>query len=243
MFKGTIAAIGARSNSKRIPNKNIKDLGGMHLIGWSINTAKNCNLINKTVLSTDYDFIAEIAYKYNPSIKVINRPPELALDNSTDYEWILHLLKELYKENGYYPKTIVLLRPTTPFRSSDVIEEAIKTFLANNEASSLRSIEPVSEAIEKTFKINEYNYLFPACCGIELKDTNKPNQVFSTTYRANGYVDILNSETILNTNDIYGDKILPFLTKKTIEIDTEEDLQFANFLLKEKRNGKNMSKM
>lgn len=236
MFKGTIGIIGAREGSVRIPQKNIKLLGGMHLICYSLDIFENWSFINKTIVSTDSKEIAEIASSYFKA-KVITRPSELARNNSTDYEWILHLLKDFYNKKGFYPEFLVFLRPTTPIRKLSIVEEAYYSFI-NSSDDSLRSIEPLAEAIEKTFRLNENNILYPSCSEIKIEDTNKPNQSFPITYKANGYVDILRSEYILNHKDLYGNRIRGFITPRTIELDTLEDWEEAEYFLRKGKHDK-----
>ena len=73
----------------------------------------------------------------------------------------------------------------------------------------------------------------PSCRNVTLKDTNKPNQLFPTSYTANGYVDIIRPKVILDGN-LYGNKIQGFIVPSVIEIDREEDFQYTEFLLKRK---------
>lgn len=230
-YSGCIGIIGARKGSTRIVNKNIKSLGGIPLIGYTIFTSESSCYIDETIISTDSEEIANVAKNYDSNVKVIMRPSELAQDNSTDYEWILHLLKDFYNKNDFYPEYLVFLRPTTPFRQTKVVDSAIKHFKSNNIDSSLRSIEPLPEAIEKMFKLNENYILYPAVPEIILTNTNLPNQFYPITYKANGYVDILSSEYILKNNDLYGNRILGYITSKTIELDTLEDWGEAEYYM------------
>jgi len=232
MFKGIVAAIPARGGSKRIPNKNIKLLGNYPLLSYSIFTARGSYFIDKTIVSTDSPEIAKVAYESDSEI--IMRPKELSEDNSTDLGWVLHFLGEFKEREGYYPKNIAFLRPTSPFRLISIVDSIIQAFDSKN--TSLRSLEPISEAVEKHFKLSEEGLLKSICKCIKLEDTNNPNQVFSTSYKANGYCDILKSEYILDTKSLYGNKIQGYITENTIELDTLDDWKRAEFLMKEKLN-------
>uniref|UniRef100_A0A6M3IIE7 Putative cytidylyltransferase n=1 Tax=viral metagenome TaxID=1070528 RepID=A0A6M3IIE7_9ZZZZ len=226
-FKGTIGLIGARGGSKRIPLKNIKLLGNYPLIAYSIFTSRASYFIDKTIVSTDSPEIAKVAYDYEA--KIIMRPKELASDTSTDYDWISHALGELRKRDGIYPENIVFLRPTSPFRCTSTVDTAISSFKKEN--TSLVSLEPISEAIEKTFRITEEGMVIPAYPNITIEETGNPNQMFPITYKANGYVDILRTEHILYAKSLYGNKIQSFISPKTIDIDTLEDWEYATFKL------------
>jgi CMP-N-acetylneuraminic acid synthetase len=226
IYNNIVAFIGAREGSKRLVNKNIRLLGDTPLIVHTILTALYTETIDRVIVSTDSIEIAHISKECGA--EVIQRPKALATDTSTDLDWINYTLGEFKKINGYHPKTIVFLRPTTPLRRLSVVERIISSF--NEQNSSLRSVEQIPEAIEKMFRI-ENNILTPAC-GVSLEDTNNPNQVFPITYKANGYCDILKSETIIESNSLYGNKIQAYVTPKTIEIDEPRDLELANLLLK-----------
>lgn len=231
-----IIIIGARSGSKRVPNKNLKLLGNEPLINWSILCAKVV-LRYDTYVSSDSDEILDIVRKESTEFRKIipiKRPSELASDISTDLDWIKHLLEEYYKVKKEYPEKLIFLRPTTPIRDHRIVREAIKKFDEHESFSSLSSLEPISEAIEKTFRLKKDNIVIPAYPNISMEETNNPNQMFPQTYKANGYVDILKTENILKNNSLYGNKIFGFITPKTVDIDDIEDFQYAEFLLNRK---------
>jgi len=220
-----VSIIGARGGSKRIPNKNLARIGTIPLIGYSIMTARNLGY--PVYVSTDSPEIAETSKGWGA--EVIDRPPDFATDLATDYGWIFHLLLELEARGEHTPDLLLFLRPTTPIRATFKIKEALDSL--DSSSSSLRSVEPITEALEKHFRIKG-DYLespFP----MELDATNLPNQVFPKAYRANGYVDILRPHQVKTslTGDIYGTNIQAFITPKTIEIDTLEDLDYAHYYL------------
>jgi CMP-N-acetylneuraminic acid synthetase len=226
IYNNIVAFIGAREGSKRLVNKNLRLLANKPLIVHSIITGLYTQPIDRVIVSTDSIEIAQIARECEAEVSI--RPKSLATDTSTDLDWISYTLEEFKTNNGYYPKTIVFLRPTTPLRTPYTVERIVSSF--NDQNSSLRTVEQIPEAIEKMFRI-ENEVLIPAC-NVSLEDTNNPNQVFPITYKANGYCDILKSETILNSNSLYGNKIQSYITPKTIEIDEPRDLELANLQLK-----------
>ena len=81
-----IALICARGGSKTLPRKNVKLLGGIPLIGWSINIAKKIERVSRVIVSTDSEEIEKIALEYGAEVPFI-RPQELALDDSP--EWLV----------------------------------------------------------------------------------------------------------------------------------------------------------
>jgi CMP-N-acetylneuraminic acid synthetase len=223
----TVVAIPARGGSKRIPCKNLQYVGNLPLIAYTINTALNLGIAGIYV-TTDSEDIAQISQNLGASI--INRPPELASDTATDLDWLKHLIREIWKMNGIYPENIVLLRPTSPLRCVWTVNEALSVF--NEENSSLRSVEPISEALEKHFRIKD-NLLQP-CFPMSLDDTNLPNQVFPMAYKANGYIDIIKTKTILEYNSVFGNAIQSYITPHIDEIDTQDDLDYVRYIVETK---------
>jgi CMP-N,N'-diacetyllegionaminic acid synthase len=221
-----VSLIMARGGSKRVPRKNVKYLGDYPLLAYSVIASKLCSKIDETYVSTDDLGIAYVGLFYGADVPYI-RSKELASDTATDYDVMRDFLEKYYSFNQEYPTYIIHLRPTTPFRDINIISKAIESIKEG--ATSLRSVELIKEAPEKTFRIRD-NYLVPTLGTLE--DSNKPNQNFEASYTANGYVDILKTDTILNYKSIYGNKIQPFLTNNTIEIDTIDDFNYAEYYLK-----------
>jgi CMP-N-acetylneuraminic acid synthetase len=154
-------------------------------------------------------------------LNIIKRPIELASNTSTDIDWIRHLLLTYYEQKKEFPEELILLRPTTPFREISILKEAIKNF-DSKKYTSLRSVEELKESIYKTYFLKN-GYLEP----IDKDNSNVANQTLPISYGANGYIDILTTKQILESDDIYGDKIMPFITSRTIEIDDEFDFKLA----------------
>jgi N-acylneuraminate cytidylyltransferase len=226
----TIALIPARSGSKGLPHKNIKLLGNHPLIAWSIIAATKANDIDRVIVSTDSEEYATIAKKYGADVPFL-RPPEISGDRSTDYDFIIHALNWL-RDFDEEPSLIVHLRPTTPFRSPFVIDEAINIFRENNKATALRSAHEMSESAYKTFEISE-DGRFKRVGSVEfnLDAANNARQQFPSTYMANGYVDVLSTSFIRDNKIIHGDWVAPFLTTLAQEVDNEDDFMLLEYEL------------
>ena len=226
-MSATVAIIPARSGSKGIKNKNIKKILGHTLLEWSVNAAKYSKLIDRIFVSTDSDEYASLAESYGAEAPFL-RPASISNDTSSDYEFIKHSLKEFSKLN-FYPEYIVHIRPTTPIRDPSKIDEAIALFKKNTTFHSLRSVHKMSESSYKTLEIND-GVLTPLSIFNNKIDVNAPRQVFPDTYQANGYVDILKSNFVIKNNLIHGNKIMPFITDFSQELDTIQDLDYLEFL-------------
>lgn len=217
-----IALIPARAGSKGVSNKNIRPLGGHPLIGWSIAACVDSKYIDEVIVSTDSIEYAEIANSYGAKTPFL-RPSELSGDRSTDIEFVIHALEWL-ASHSTLPEYVVHIRPTTPFRSVEIIDTAIDIFLNSENKTALRSVQLMSESAYKTFEISDEGLLRRlGSISTDLDTANNARQEFPATYIANGYVDVLSTSFILKNNLLHGNKVLPFITPRVNEVDTEED--------------------
>lgn len=122
-MKKTFAFIFARGGSKGIPRKNIKPLGGKPLIGWSIDTALKCPSIDRVIVSTDDEEIADVARSYGAEVPFI-RPKELSEDTSAEWFAWRHAV-EYFEAQGCKFDLFVSLPATSPLRSVDDVERCI----------------------------------------------------------------------------------------------------------------------
>jgi len=219
-----IAVIPARGGSKGVPKKNILDVKGYPLIAYSIIGAKLSQYIERVIISTDSEEIAEIAKKYGAEVPFL-RPVEYASDKALDIDWVKHAIYWLRAKENFIPELLIHLRPTTPLREVEYINQAIEMIQKDETATSLRSAHKMNEHPFKCFMLSQDKYW----AGLLPKDEkvpeyyNLPRQSYPDAYQPNGYVDILKPEYILKTDLLHGDKILAFITKKVIELDDYED--------------------
>ena len=177
-----LAIIPARSGSKRLPKKNIKMLQGKPLLAYTIDSVKNSHHVTRFIVSTEDNEIAKISQSYGA--EVIIRPPELARDESPTEDVIINVLEQLKNKEQYSPDLIILLQPTSPLRTTDDIDDAIKTFLASS-GDSLISITEYDHTpywalrIEKGFLKPEFE-----------KEKLKRSQELPKLYRPNGSIFI-----------------------------------------------------
>ncbi|MBA7568216.1 8-amino-3,8-dideoxy-manno-octulosonate cytidylyltransferase [subsurface metagenome] len=233
-----VAVIPARSGSS-VVDKNIKLLGGYPLIAYSIAAAKLASGIDRIIVSTDSNKYASIASKYGAEVPFL-RPTEISGDNSTDYEWIKHLLDWMQNKENFLPSYLVHLRPTTPLREIKIIDYAIKYMMKNIKATALRSAHKTHLTPYKMFKLNgEYMKPFLSCEGVE-EFYNLPRQFFEDAYIPNGYIDIIRPSVFMNTGLLHGDRIKLWETDVIPDIDTIADFNFAENILCEEKYKKIM---
>jgi CMP-N,N'-diacetyllegionaminic acid synthase len=220
-----LAVIPARSGSKRIPGKNVKELNGMPLIEYTILSAIMCNLIDKVVISTDIPSLDSYSREYK-SLSIRDRPEHLLGDEIQD----LAVIRDVLDGYGSDWELVVYLRPTTPFRADYHITEAIKQIRAASiNATGLRSVELMSESAFKCFTMPAFLSPIP-CNGKDMTDI--PNQLVTPTYKPNGYIDICKPE-IVARGKLWGDWVIGYITPRTVEIDTPEDWDYAEFMARQ----------
>ena len=156
-----IAIVTARSGSKGIPNKNIRKLGGIPLIGWTLTAASKTKSIDKIIFSTDSDEYFKIAKSFNDNIIFHKRTPELAEDVANELV-VLDVLKK-FKEFVDDESLIVVIQPTTPFISEQDIENCILKLSVNKLFNTCFSVTQVTEYPEWMISSVENNKICPYC--------------------------------------------------------------------------------
>lgn len=224
--KKLICIIPARSGSKGIKDKNILLLDDVPLVAYPILAAKQCELISEVYVSTDSSKIAEIAIEFGA--EVIQRPAELAQDDSLDIDVFRHAVRFLESYSD-----IVHLRATTPLIKPEMIEKGIKYFYNNPDCTSMRSMQPAEQPVEKHFTISG-KYAFG--CFPHLNDEYyiKPRQLLSKSYIGSDYIDIVRPQQFMNSNSLLGNRILAFITPRMTIVDTMEDFEYLKNQIKQK---------
>ena len=227
-----LAVIPARMGSKRLPEKNIKVLNGKPMIVYTIDAIKKSHYINRFIVSTEDKIITQIAQ--SNGAEVIQRPEELTRDESPTDAVVLNVLEQLQKKEQYIPDIIILLQPTSPLRTTEDIDTAMKTFL-DSSADSLITVTEYDHTPYWAFRI-EKGLLKPEFTSESLKRS----QELPKLYRPNGSIFITGAKPFLKNRSFYTNQIIPFIMprERSIDIDDEFDFLIAEFLLKSSE-GKN----
>lgn len=221
-----VAIIPARGGSKGIPRKNIKQLFGKPLIVWTIEHAKKSRYIGRITVSTEDKEIAEISKKYGA--EVIERPEELAKDETPTIDVIFHVLQVIKAEN-FEPEIVVLLQPTSPLRNAQDIDNAIELFL-KNDCESVVSVCEVEHSLYWSFEI-ENRYLKPIFGG---KYLNMRRQDLPKVYTPNGAIYVSTPEILRKYKSFYCSKTIPYIMppERSVDIDNEIDFMLAELLMR-----------
>lgn len=226
-----LAIIPARGGSKSIPLKNIKLFRGKPLIAYSIELAKSAPSIDRVLVSTDSEEIASIARKFGADVPFL-RPSELALDDTPDLPVFVHCLKWLEQTEQYRPEIIVQLRPTSPLRTTAIVEQAIALLKNDPEADSVRCVCEPTQNPFKMWTIAESGYLSPLIKTSLHEAYNQPRQHLPAVYWQNGYIEVIRRKTILEQNSLTGKNIKPLLidSQDSTDIDNLLTFEFAEYL-------------
>ena len=222
--KTILAIIPARGGSKRLPKKNIMQLSGKPLIGWSIEAAQKSKYVDRLIISTDDEEVIKVAKLFNCEVPFI-RPVELAGDNSKTIDVVCHALNTVSEKYDI----VILLQPTSPFRSASDIDNALVLF-SNSNSQALVSACSTEHPPEWSFKLKSNLRL-----GNEFKKftSNKRSQDFQKSYRLNGAIYIASIKRLLKDRSFFnsGTIIYAMSPYKSIDIDKEIDFLFSDFLL------------
>ena len=226
--KKIIAIIPARSGSKSIKDKNIKELGKKPLIAWSIESCFKSKLISKVYVSTDSKKYAKIAKQFGP-VEILIRPKKISDDFSTDYQMIAHAIDNIKFSYDY----IAHIRPTTPLRKTSDLNKAIKSLIKSN-CTSLRSVHEMSETSYKSLEINSGTLRSLKNLKFTIDELNAPRQKFNKTYSPNGLIDIYKRKFVIKNKLLFGNDVKAFETSYTHEIDNKDDFNYVEYLCKKK---------
>lgn len=222
----TLAIIPARGGSKGIPRKNIRSFAGYPLIAWSIAAAKQSKAVTRIIVSTDDEEIADAARQWGAETPFL-RPAELAQDNTTDLPVFEHALKWLEEDEGYRPDVVVQLRPTSPIRPKDMVDDAVRILLEHDDADCVRGVVPAGQNPFKMWLFSGVDKpLNPLLTVDEIAEPyNAPRQILPPTYWQTGHIDAIRVETISKKKSLTGDVIYPLVidSKYTVDIDTLPD--------------------
>jgi N-acylneuraminate cytidylyltransferase len=231
-----LAIIPARGASKRIPHKNIKILCGKPLIEYTIDAAKKSMYIDRIITSTDDEATAKIALRAGSEIPFM-RPPELSGDVVTDFPVFLHALNWLMEHESYKPDIVVQLRPTSPMRTTEHIDEAIKILVTDPSADSVRTVTVTEQSPYKMYEIDGEGLLKPIITlDNNTESFNLPNQILPVIYKHVGYVDVVRAEIITKKKKMTGSRIIPLVIEKAYSgINTLQDWDYYEYLLNKQK--------
>lgn len=226
-----IAMIPARAGSKRLPGKNTKPLGGVPLIAWTIQAAKESDVFDEIHVSSDDEGALNIACDLG--VRWIVRPRALATDTAHDLLWIQHMLSQRWGR----PTCFAILRPTSPFRSAATIRRAYQQWAREKDTiDSLRAVTLSPVSPYKMWAVAPHVQMQPLLTGTHPDGTpyhSSPTQTLPPVYVQTGALEMGWTRNVECLNTISGRKISPFLCHgpESLDINSERDWAEAEHLL------------
>lgn len=229
-----VAFIFARGGSKGVPRKNIRLLGGLPLIAHSIQTAQQCAQINRVVVSTDDQEIADVARHYGAEVPFF-RPVELAGDRSSEYEAWKHAISAFEELSQEKIDIFVSLPPTSPLRAVEDVENCIREF-TDTEADIVITVKEASRSPYFNMVRNDEQGFSRL---VNLAPDGRRyirRQDVPVVYDMTTVAYVSSPEFILNSEAIFSGKVRSVLVpdERAIDIDTLLDFEFAEFLTAQK---------
>jgi len=220
-----LALIPARGGSKRLPGKNIRLLGGKPLVIWSIDVVKNLTEICDILVSTDDPKIADVCKDVGATVPWL-RPTYLATDTASSVDVAIHALDWYEAEKGDVDG-LLLLQPTSPFRSQKTVKRGIELFSSHGHQSVL-GVSPTHDHPMWCLTVQD-DYLVPFLPEHGLRSRS---QDLAPAYVVNGSFYLISPAELRSCHSFFGVKTLPLLIKsqkEAVDIDTEFDMKLADY--------------
>lgn len=216
-----LVIVPARGGSKRLPRKNLRRLGGLSLLGWTIQAARDAGLQRPPLLSTEDDEIAAEGRLLGYWVPFM-RPPELASDSTTTAPVVLHALDWCKENYGHDPELIMLLQTTSPFRQPSLIIDGLARMRAARGAEALVAVAPLHVTLSGVF-IADGDALSPAF----FSDDNR------RVYAPTGALYIMRSRAFRRHGAFIppGTLWIEHAGISTLDIDTPDDWALAEAML------------
>lgn len=231
----TLAIIPARSGSKRLVHKNIREINGQSLLAHAIDTSIQSGVFSEIVVSSDSKDILESVQHFNKIVYHL-RPPSLSGDTAK-LKTLVRYLMELYaaEENNF--EIVALIIPTSPLRRAEDIRTAAALMRKNyDKINGVMSVVSMNHPPQHTFRIDHRGHIqsmYP-----EFMDTQ--SQFLEQTYIHDGTIIFVKTESFLKYEDFYMPNVMPYYINpgRAIDINTEFDLKIAEFLMGGRKSGR-----
>lgn len=237
MYEGkrVLAVVPARGGSQGVKLKNLREVGGIPLVGRAGQVASSLDFIDRAIVSTDHPEIARVARQYGLDAPFM-RPEELSGAIISDWQVLSHALAELERIDGVTYDIVVMLQPTSPSRTAD----HVKATVARLVEGGFDAVWTVSETDSKAHPLKQLrissagklDYYEPAGANIVARQQLLP------VYHRNGIAYAITRSCLIDQRQIFGANTGALLIEGEIaNIDTEMDLLWANFLFAQQRGG------
>ena len=228
----TVGLICARGGSKGVPRKNLRTLGGKPLIGWAIEVAKKCPSITRVVVSTEDREIAEVAKSFGAEVPFF-RPDELAQDTSSELLAWQHCLRTLEEQDGKAPEYLVSVPATSPMRDVEDVENCFALLKKSGADFGITVTEAHRNPYFNMIKFVDgwaKIAVIPDTPMVRRQDAPPLFDITTVAYAAR-------ARYVLESTKLLDGKVSAAIVpdERAVDIDTELDFAFAEFLLARKQ--------
>jgi len=223
-----VGLVTARGGSKSIPRKNVKLLAGKPLIAWTIEAALGSHGLSRVIISTEDEEIARVAREWGAEVPFM-RPLELAQDASPHIAVLQHAIHWLGENEKVYPDYVMTLQPTSPLRTAEDIDAAIK--IAERYAAI--AVVSVCETDHHPYLSKRVTEDGTLADFVPSNIAYLRRQVLSPAYVLNGAVYLNRRESLLEDEVFLPKGTYPYIMspERSLDLNTELDFKFAEFLL------------
>jgi CMP-N-acetylneuraminic acid synthetase len=228
-----LAVVHARGGSKRIPLKNLVELGGRPLIAYPVELCRRCAWIDRIVVSTDHDEIAARALDAGAEVP-FRRPPDLSEDVASELV-TEHALRTLLDRDGSLPELVVTLTPATPLTPAARLDEAYELLLARDDWDAVTTVRVAGEHPEWMIVLDPSSGKAQTLLGNPLDGEYNVSQNLRVVHYPSGAFWINRTATFLERPSLYGERwgAVVLDPAEAVDIDEPADLERAAALLRE----------
>ncbi len=229
-----LCTICARGGSKGVKNKNIKLLNGKPLIAYTIEQAKQSGLFQHIVISTDSDLIADTALEYGAEV-FFKRSDEMASDTAGKLDVIRDAFRRSEAHYQCTFDTLIDLDATAPLRSVQDITGSYAQFLRDDNDNLITAMPSRRSPY---FNLVEVDGSGKVALSKKLSNGIVRRQDAPKSYDMNASIYIWKRDVILNENSLFLKKTGLFVMpeERSIDIDTQLDFEFVEFLMRKKHD-------
>lgn len=226
-----LGLIPCRGGSKGLPRKNLALLAGRPLLAWTIQQAKAASCLDRLIVSTEDEEIAQAALKWGAEVP-FRRPVELASDEASPVDVAIHALDWLERNEAYRPEWLMLLQVTSPLREPADLRAAV-ALAEKNQAEAVVSVCPAPvhpfycRRISPEGRIED---LFPG-----LKEFER-RQELPEAYAINGAIYLVQEDVLRRKRSFHPEGALAYLMppERSLDIDTPWELYLTDLVLKDR---------
>ena len=230
MYKGKkiLAVIPAKGISRRLKGKNLKPLAGKPLFTWSIDAARKSACVDRVIVSTDDQEIADVAKRYKADVPFL-RPKRLNKEIVSAMDVAAFVLERLKREGEEYD-VIVLLQPTSPLRTAKDIDVTVKRMINNRRALSIVSVVEMDKKPEWMKTIDNNGYLK------DLIDPKVLKGKGSKTYIPNGAIFTMYVDDLMKGGSVYSKRTICYhmAPEVSMDVDTPYEFEITDYLMKKR---------